>query len=361
MTPTMMGPEMSPTFKARLARRMLPWLLSIPLALAGAAHAQSRLVAPLAHGDPFPVVPAPPVNPVPPVPPPAPFDPAPIVHDAPAAPVPPVNPAPAMAPGLVEPVRVALMPGARLLVSEYRTQTIKILDQRDLSVQWSLQVAGNPVAVAWGQDRIFVGNETAGRVEAYSFFGRLMTTYGAPGSILLPNAVAIDPESSRVMVLDSFEKVVKVFALDGTFLYPLTQAGALENPSAMSFDAARRLLLVSDFGGFSDNMFGKPSASVRYFDLNGNEQIRFNGVSARPQGLGVDGFGHLYVVDSYESQVQVLDAASGALLGLLGAPGAGPGTLNLPLDVVYSPGTDKLYVTDNQNGRIASFDRWVAP
>lgn len=349
---------MSITYKTRLIRQMLPWLLWIPLLLAGPAYAEAGIAAPLTRGDPFIPAPVPPVNPAPPVPPPV-VNPPPVLRGAPvpSTPVVPVDPAPVATPRLVEPVRLALMPGARLLVSEYRTQTIKILDQRDLSVQWSLPVAGNPVAVAWGEGRIFVGNETAGRVEAYNFYGRLMTTYGAPGSILLPNAVVFDAESSRVMVLDSFEKVIKVFALDGTFLYPLTQTGALENPSAMSFDAARRLLLVSDFGGFSDNMFGKPSASVRYFDLSGTEQIRFNGLSARPQGLGVDGSGHLYVVDSYESQVQVLDAASGAPLGLLSAPG----NLNLPLDVVYSPGTNKLYVTDNQNGRIASFDRWVAP
>ena len=303
---------MSPALKARFTRRMLPWLLWIPVLIASTAYAESK-----SKDD--------------------------------------------REGRLAEPVRIALMPGARLLVSDYRAEAVHVVDQRDLSVQRTMEVGGNPVAVAWGLGRIFVGNETKGRVEAYNLGGRLLTTYGAPGSILLPNAVAIDPESSRLMVLDSFEKVIKVFALDGTFLYPLTQAGALENPSAMSFDAARRLLLVSDFGTFSDNTFKKPTSSVRYFDLSGTEQIRFNAISARPQGLGVDGFGHLYVVDSYASQVQVLDAASGALLGMIGAPGTGPGALNLPLDVVYSPGTNKLYVTDNQNGRIASFDRWVAP
>ncbi len=323
---------MSTTFKARLARRAVPWLLWMPVLVCTAAYADSK------SGERESGAQA-----------------------SQAAPTRETESDREHKQRLVEPVRIALMPGARLLVSDFRAEAVHVVRERDLAVQRTIGVDGNPVAVAWGAGRIFVGNETKGRVEAYNLGGRLLTTYGAPGSILLPNAVAIDPESSRVMVLDSFEKVVKVFALDGTFLYPLTQAGALENPSAMSFDAARRLLLVSDFGGFSDNMFKKPTASVRYFDLNGTEQIRFNGLSARPQGLSADGFGHLYVVDSYESQVQVLDAASGALLGLLGAPGTGPGALNLPLDVVYSPGTDKLYVTDNQNGRIASFDRWVAP
>ena len=300
---------------------MVPWLLWMPLLLSGGAYADSRV----------------------------------------AAPVPRVDPTPAAAPGLVAPVRVALMPGKRLLVSDYRAEAINVVDQRDLSVQWTFPIAGKPVAIAWGLGRIFVGNETEGRVEAYNFHGHLMTTYGAPGSILLPNAVAVDTESSQVLVLDAFEKVIKVFALDGTFLYPLTQAGALENPSAMTFDPARRLVLVSDFGGFSDNMFARRGALVRYFDLSGNEQFRFSGTFIRPQGLSVDGFGRLYVVDSYKSQVQVLDAASGALLGLLGGPGSGPGSLNLPLDVVYSPDADKLYVTDNQNGRIATFERWVTP
>ena len=256
---------------------------------------------------------------------------------------------------LATPVRVALMPGGRLLVSDYDARAIRVLSQLDLSVQRSFAIAGKPVAVAWGLGRIFVGNETLGRVEAYNLGGQLMATFGETGSILLPNAVAVDTESSLVMVLDAAAKVIKVFDLDGRFLLLLTQPGALENPSAMAFDPARQLVLISDFGAFSNSVFAKPKPFVRQFDLRGTEQIKFTGTFARPQGISVDDLGRLYVVDSYKSQVQVLDAASGVLLGVLGSLGSGPGELNLPLDVVYSAESGKLYVTDNRNHRITTF------
>jgi len=271
--------------------------------------------------------------------------------------------------GVATPVRIATMPGDRLLVSDYDLGVIHIVDRQDLSVERSFSVGGRPVAVAWGLDRIFVGNETLGRVEVYNPRGKRIATFGEPGSIRLPNAIAVDAEGSQVLVLDVFEKVVKVFSSDGILLRRLTQPGALTNPSAMTFDPVRRRVLVSDFGAYADSTFAKQNALVRHFDTDGVELQSFDGVIpntttrtfVRPQGLAFDGAGHLYVVDSFASEVHVLDAASGVPIGVLGGFGTDPGLLSLPLDAVFSSTGGKLYVTDSRNGRIATFAQWGTP
>jgi DNA-binding beta-propeller fold protein YncE len=265
------------------------------------------------------------------------------------------------------PVRIAAMQDTRLLVSDFAAGAIHIIDHRSMAIERSFAVAGNPVAVAWGMDRIFVGNETEGRVEVYNPRGKLIGTMGVPGSIRLPNSIAVDGAGSRVFVLDAFEKVVKIFSIDGMLLGTLTAPGALSAPTAMTFDAARGLVLVSDFGAFADSTFSKQNARIHVFDLSGNLLMQFTGIVPgtttrtfeRPQGLALDAAGRLYVVDSYQSQVHVLDAASGVPLGKLGSFGSEPGQLSLPLDVC-AVGT-ALYVTDNGNRRIATFPQWVTP
>ena len=267
------------------------------------------------------------------------------------------------------PTRIAPMQDTRLLVSDYAARLIHIVDQRTVTVERSFRVAGAPVAVAWGLDRIFVGNETQGQVEVYNPRGKLIGVFGAAGSIRLPNAIAVNSAAGLVYVLDAFEKVVKIFsAADGTLLGSLTAPGALLAPTAMTFDAARGLVIVSDFGSFSDSTFTKPSAVIHHFDLSGNELLAFNGIIpgtatrtfVRPQGLTVEG-GRLFVVDGLRSEVHVLDSETGVPVGVIGSFGSGVGELSLPLDIVFSALTGRLYVTDNGNRRITSFLLGGAP
>lgn len=264
------------------------------------------------------------------------------------------------------PTRVAPMQDARLLVSDYAAGAIHVMDVRTLTIERSFTIPGHPVAVAWALDRIFVGNEVSGQVEVYNARGKRIGTVGAPGSIRLPNSIAVDSATSRVFVLDAFEKTVKIFSVDGTLLGALTAPGALLAPTAMTFDAAGGRVLVSDFGAFSDSTFAKQSARIHVFDLSGNLLAQFTGITSagtrtfeRPQGMTFDAGGRLYVVDSYNSEVHVLDSASGTPLGKLGGFGSQPGQLTLPLDAC-AVGT-AVYVTDNGNRRISVFPQWVAP
>lgn len=259
------------------------------------------------------------------------------------------------------PTRIASMAEGLVVVSDFSEGMVHVVRRSDLAVVKTIDVDGQPVAVAWSRGRIYVGNETKGQVEAYNIGGQRVATYGVPGSIRLPNSIVVLEASDRLLVLDAYEKAIKAFTLDGVFLGTLTGPGAIGNPSAMSFDAGRQLLLVSDFGEFSSNMFRRAQARIRVLDLAGTETARIALKLSRPQGTAVDGRGHLFVVDSFLSRVHVLDASSGVELGIIGGLGGEAGQLDLPLDVHYSAMDDSILVTDSRNGRIAVFPLGVAP
>lgn len=256
---------------------------------------------------------------------------------------------------LAAPVRIAQMPGGKLVVSDYSANSVFVVGMSDLALKKRISVAGHPVAVASGFGKIFVGNETMGRVEVYNPSGQFLYTLAGNGSIRLPNSIAVNELTEQVLVLDAHEKVIKVFAVDGTYLYPLTLPGALVNPMAMTLDVARGVLLVSDYGSFSSSLFRRPQPLIRLFDLTGNPLRTITGSFARPQGLTVDSAGRLYVVDCLEGEVQVLDLISGQRLKKLGGFGSEPGQLSFPLDVVVSEEAQLVFVTDNRNARIATF------
>lgn len=262
------------------------------------------------------------------------------------------------------PVRIAPMPGDRLLVTDNALESVLVIDRKSLSVERTIPVGGRPVGIAWGEGRIFVGNETLGQVQIYNLDGKLAGTCGEPGSIGLPNAIAFDDQTYEVLVLDALEKVVKVYSVEGQFLRLQTQPAAMTSPTAMTFDRAARRLLISDFGSLSGGVFTKPKPVVHHFDAAGTETARLEGTATRtfvrPQGIAIDGGGRLYVVDSYDSKIYVFDAA-GVPLGSLGGFGSDTGKMSLPLDVLYSPRDKTLYVTDHANGRIVTFPEWVTP
>lgn len=259
------------------------------------------------------------------------------------------------------PMRIASMGAGLVVVSDFSDGAVHLLRSDDRSIVHSFGIDGRAAGIAWARGRIFVGNEAKGCVEAYSPGGALLATFGEPGSVRLPNALVAVEAADRLFVLDAYAKAVKAYTLDGTYLGPVTAPGVLVNPSAMGFDPDRQQLLVSDFGAFSSSLFRGAQSYVVMLDLAGAERGRLNVSFSRPQGLAVDSHGRLFVVDSFLAQVHVLDAATGAQLGVLGEAGSGPGQLDLPLDVFCCAADESLLVTDSRNGRIAAFPSGGAP
>jgi len=260
-------------------------------------------------------------------------------------------------PELVQPARIAASPDGDIFVSDYKQNLIFTLGS-DLSVRKYFEVDGKPLGVAWGQGKIFVGNETTQSVEVYNRNGKLLYDLGM--AVTSPTDIAVDNDRNMVFVSDTQEQVVKVFDTSGTFLSQIPAAGqkVLRNPTGIAVDPARSEVIVSDFG---DPLKREP-ASVKIYDYDGTFRVVMYGSTvqseyrfSRPQGLALTANGNFMVVDSMLGEVLVFDRNTLQGIRSLGSFGSAEGQLRLPLDVMILPESTDVYVTDNRNGRIDVF------
>lgn len=255
------------------------------------------------------------------------------------------------------PVRIAEGPKDTVLVSDYRRQSIVHVDLKNLKQRRKLRIDGKPLGVVWADGLLYVGNESRGQVEVYGSGSKLIRAIGEPGG-MIPNDLAIDREGGRLFVADCRDQAVKVFTLDGDYLFNIG-AASLSQPVALNYDPHRRELLVSDFGCPEE---GIPSA-VYIFDGEGAQLARIPGSQKtgmfsstttflRPQGV-VASDDRICLVDSFLGRLLVLDRVRGSLLASFDTSSSGEKLL-LPLDLLLLPGGDVL-VTNNRAGCLSRF------
>lgn len=248
------------------------------------------------------------------------------------------------------PVRLDIAAGAQLLVTDYTAQKVVTLVVPTMKIVRSFKVNGSPLSVAWAGGIVLVGNETSKQIEAYNPGGMKLFAFSGAGDII-PADMAVDVEAGLVMVVDTLAKDVKVFSIDGVYLYSLTRPGALINPTALTLDPNRERVYVSDYGSFSNSFFRRPKAYVRVFNYNGTSVTNISGYFVRPQGLTLDHRGFIYVAESLEGRIEVFDVTTGKFVTRL------TGDLSLPLDIVFDAQRRLLYATSNRTGRIVTFEK----
>jgi len=226
--------------------------------------------------------------------------------------------------------------------------------------------------VAYSKGHIFVGNKSKKCIEVYTRSGKKQYNIGSRGDIRNPTDIAVDTEAGLLFVVDVSDKNVKVFSTKGRFLrsIPAPDPGNLQlaTPTAAAVDIGRKEVYVSDYG---DDRLGI-APRVQIFDYNGFLLDTVSGDGSggggmgmgipsprfsRPQGLAVDGAGHLFLLDCFSSEILVFDRDSGELLKTLGGFGTDPGQLQLPLDIVVHPRTKDIYVTNNRAAAVEVFKK----
>jgi DNA-binding beta-propeller fold protein YncE len=78
-----------------------------------------------------------------------------------------------------------------------------------------------------------------------------------------------------------------------------------------------------------------------------------SGYFTRPEGIGVDSEGHVYVVDASFNNFQIFNE-EGKLLLWIGNAGTKPGEFYLPTGL-YIDNNDRIYVSDTFNRRAQVF------
>lgn len=221
-----------------------------------------------------------------------------------------------------------------------------------------------PLSVAADSNgRLYVGDLGDRSVSVMSPDGQFLFSLGSGNNEFgVPGDIAIGP-NGFVYVTDSSADRVKVYASDGVFQFSFggtgTAAGLMSFPTGITVDNANQEIYVVD----------QTNGRVEVFDLAGVYKRvigRFGsgaGKLTRPQGISVAG-GRVFVVDAYQSSVEVFDTAGntvnvglnagGTAIPFIGQYGTGPGGLKVPTDTAMVG--SRLFVSNTDNARIEVFE-----
>lgn len=214
-----------------------------------------------------------------------------------------------------------------------------------------------PTDIAIGkQQRIYVVDSGNHRILAYKADGSYLFTFGSQGSGAgqLDSPVGISTaRDGRVLVADRGNHRIQIFDSEGTFLKTIsTTVGkssvipvdvAVDNQGKriiVSASAPYHSILVFDNNGKIRGVWGKP----------GNNQGEFR----YPATLAVSSENENYIVDVFNSRVQVLDN-EGKFLVSVGTWGVTPGHLFRPKGVVIE-NDGQILVSDSYLGVIQMYN-----
>jgi len=257
------------------------------------------------------------------------------------------------------PLRLAVNAAGSVYVADPKSGevTVRAADGRVIQHQRGL---GRPGAIALDDaNRIYLGDLDTGIISVFDADWQASHQFAA-GDIEQPGDIDIDNATGRLYVSDSENHRVVVFSSSGERLFDFGTAGngdaQLLYPSGVFFDSLHNEVLVSDQLGYRIQAFsatgdwlycfGGSSASSGSFFQRGRSL-------AAPQGLWADASGRIYIADSYDGQIKVLDR-SGRQLGSIGSFGTTPGELRIPSDLVIDS-FGRLFVASTNNARLEVF------
>jgi YD repeat-containing protein len=213
-------------------------------------------------------------------------------------------------------------------------------------------VAIGPDGSVWVSDSLKVQRFTT----AGAFIDRVGSNGTAPGQVNSPQALALGP-GGNVYVADAGNKRIAVFNAEGDFqrqFSTVTGTGQLIEPTEVDLDEAGNVW-VADSQADRVQLFDSAGAPVMAFGSSGSGKGQFGLDSSA--GVSSDGQGRLWVADPENDRVQrwLVAQFTSALPGFnFGAPGAAPGQLDAPADVVIDA-QDNLWVLDSANNRVQKF------
>jgi hypothetical protein len=181
------------------------------------------------------------------------------------------------------------------------------------------------------------------------------------GQFKFANGIALDT-TGFVYVVDSLANCVQVFNAAGTYQYRFgtagTLGGQLSMPTGITYESAGTRLAVADTLNGRIQFFSPKGAYLSSIGSSGSGPLLFT----TPQAVAFEytktatpALSRMYVVDSYQSTVQVIDPmGSGTFLGFIGSYGTSNGHLMVPTDALFDSQNGRLLVV-NGVGNLTSF------
>ncbi len=258
----------------------------------------------------------------------------------------------------LRPHGIAVQEGLRLYVTDQERQAVIVFDLKSGKTT-VIDRAGDmyfvsPVGVAVCEDMLAVSDSALNKVYLMTPKGKLISTIEKPGGFQRPTGLAYDPNEKAVYVVDTLANEVCVFdVFTGGLLRRFGTTGVAPGqfnyPTHIFVDGSGKVYITDSL-----------NFRVQVVDQEGNYLYHIgelgdaSGYLAIPKGVGVDSYGHIYVVDSYFSTVQVFDR-NGALLLAIGKPGDKPGQFQVPAGLTVDS-NNRIYVCDTYNARVEIFE-----
>ena len=208
-----------------------------------------------------------------------------------------------------------------------------------------------PVAVALGGGTVYVSDAELGIVARLDAKGAPRGSIGR-GLLKRPTGLAFDAARGELYVSDTGAHDVKVFDAAGALARVLGRRGEAEGefnyPTHLAF--ADGLLYVTDTMNSRIQVLEGASGRVeRVFGARG----LFVGNLVRPKGIALDSERNVYVVESYFDHLLVFDRLGRFLMGI-GGLGTQSGKFYLPAGV-WTDRLNRVFVADMFNGRVVMF------
>jgi len=165
---------------------------------------------------------------------------------------------------------------------------------------------GNPLGIAYGNGKIYVGIAELGQVVALSPDGKFLKLIGKPGAFPNPVDVDFDPLHNRVVIVDNKLHQVFVYSEQGDSILTIgkrgDQDGEFNYPQSSAVDSAGNIYIVDAFN-FRIEVFSPEGKFLRKYGQQGN----VFGTFARPKGIAIDTHQNIYVVDAVHQNFQIFN------------------------------------------------------
>ncbi len=253
---------------------------------------------------------------------------------------------------LFNPSSVALSPDERRLYVACVTVGVLVFDFEKGTVERAANVEGYKPKAPWsvavdGDGNLYVGDQAAGLVWAYSADGKFLRQIGK-GMFVRPAGLAFDRKRQLLYVVDgsngaSRDHRVEVFAPDGRHLRTIGTRG--EGPGELNFPSYAAVapdgkLYVADTGNFRIAVFDPEGAFVTTMGAVGEGPGQFGKV----KGMAFDAFGNLYVVDGQVGVVQMFNRNLRPLMSF-GGTAEHPAFMKAPNGIAIDS-KNNIYVSD---------------
>lgn len=245
----------------------------------------------------------------------------------------------------------------RVFVSDAGLAAVFVFDPVDGESRILRRAAGfrnfiSPSGVALGPDgTVFVSDAEGGYVARIDATGKTYPPIGE-GVLKRPTGLVFDASQKRLFVADTSESDLKVFDLEGRLLMTIgrlgTELGEFNRPTYMAI--WRNELYVADTF----------NARIQVLDLDSGNPIRsvgsrgtYVGQLSMPKGVALDSDGNLYVIESLHDHLLIFNR-EGKFLLPIGGTGYSSGNFYLPAGVWIDQG-NRVYVADMFNGRVVTY------